>query len=183
MSNQKLRGKDLKSINYESNRLRSLAIDIMSKHYKHISKQEKLDILIAVVEKPEAYLSDSILGILAEEFLAKDKHKEKRVIQVLKEAGDFEVFGRKHIASNAYQQMELAMRLPIAERGALMPDAHQGYGLPIGGVLATKNAVIPYGVGVDIGCRMSLSLLEVELIYLNRHSYRFMPKIVRMDKS
>ena len=29
-----------------------------------------------------------------------------------------------------------------------------GYGLPIGGVLATENAVIPYGVGVDIGCRM-----------------------------
>jgi RNA-splicing ligase RtcB len=31
-------------------------------------------------------------------------------------------------------------------------DAHSGYGLPIGGVLATENAVIPYGVGVDIGC-------------------------------
>ena len=38
-----------------------------------------------------------------------------------------------------------------------MPDAHQGYGLPIGGVLATENAVIPYAVGVDIACRMKLS--------------------------
>nr|WP_075831005.1 RtcB family protein [Deinococcus marmoris] len=44
------------------------------------------------------------------------------------------------------------MRLPITRAGALMPDAHVGYGLPIGGVLATENAVIPYGVGVDIGC-------------------------------
>ncbi len=45
--------------------------------------------------------------------------------------------------------------------GALMPDAHAGYGLPIGGVLATQNAVIPYGVGVDIGCRMCLSILPI----------------------
>lgn len=37
---------------------------------------------------------------------------------------------------------------------ALMPDAHGGKGMPIGGVLATKNAVIPNAVGVDIGCGM-----------------------------
>jgi tRNA-splicing ligase RtcB len=42
-----------------------------------------------------------------------------------------------------------------------MPDAHAGYGLPIGGVLATENAVIPYGVGVDIGCRMCLSVFPM----------------------
>lgn len=42
-----------------------------------------------------------------------------------------------------------------------MPDAHQGYGLPIGGVLATEGAVIPYGVGVDIGCRMCLSIFDI----------------------
>ena len=41
-----------------------------------------------------------------------------------------------------------------------MPDAHQGYGLPIGGVLATDNAVIPYAVGVDIACRMKLTVLD-----------------------
>jgi len=43
-----------------------------------------------------------------------------------------------------------------------MPDAHQGFGLPIGGVLATENAVIPYGVGVDIGCRMCLTLYDID---------------------
>jgi tRNA-splicing ligase RtcB (3'-phosphate/5'-hydroxy nucleic acid ligase) len=37
---------------------------------------------------------------------------------------------------------------------AIMPDAHPGYGMPIGGVLATENAVIPNAVGVDIGCGM-----------------------------
>ncbi len=53
-----------------------------------------------------------------------------------------------------------ACRLPVTLAGALMPDAHVGYGLPIGGVLATDNSVIPYGVGVDIACRMKMSVLD-----------------------
>jgi tRNA-splicing ligase RtcB len=59
-------------------------------------------------------------------------------------------------------QMATAAELPVAVRGALMPDAHQGYGLPIGGVLATDNAVIPYAVGVDIACRMRLSVFGID---------------------
>ncbi len=59
-------------------------------------------------------------------------------------------------------QMKSAAELPVAVRGALMPDAHQGYGLPIGGVLATDNAVIPYAVGVDIACRMRMSVFDVD---------------------
>lgn len=58
-------------------------------------------------------------------------------------------------------QMEHAVSLPVAVAGALMPDAHPGYGLPIGGVLATDNAVIPFAVGVDIACRMKLSVLDI----------------------
>ncbi|MBV8215280.1 MAG: RtcB family protein [Verrucomicrobia bacterium] len=56
--------------------------------------------------------------------------------------------------------MAEACRLPVSLAGALMPDAHVGYGLPIGGVLATDNTVIPYGVGVDIACRMKMSVLD-----------------------
>jgi tRNA-splicing ligase RtcB len=59
------------------------------------------------------------------------------------------------------RQIENACTLPVAVRGALMPDAHVGYGLPIGGVLATENAVIPYAVGVDIACRMKMSILDM----------------------
>jgi tRNA-splicing ligase RtcB len=51
----------------------------------------------------------------------------------------------------------------VAVAGALMPDAHVGYGLPIGGVLATDNAVIPFAVGVDIACRMKLTVLDLRL--------------------
>ncbi|MDX2145988.1 MAG: RtcB family protein [Planctomycetota bacterium] len=59
------------------------------------------------------------------------------------------------------QQMLIACGLPVATSAALMPDAHVGYGLPIGGVLATRDAVIPYAVGVDIACRMKLSVLDL----------------------
>jgi len=61
----------------------------------------------------------------------------------------------------AVMQMEKACLLPVSVAGALMPDAHVGYGLPIGGVLATENAVIPYAVGVDIACRMKLTVLDI----------------------
>jgi tRNA-splicing ligase RtcB len=70
--------------------------------------------------------------------------------------------------------MAAAMKLPVSIAGALMPDAHQGYGLPIGGVLATRNAVIPYGVGVDIGCRMALTVFDIPAAHLeeNRAQYK-----------
>ena len=74
----------------------------------------------------------------------------------------FNVFGSEHIEEGAMHQMYTAAKLPVAVAGALMPDAHHGYGLPIGGVLATENAVIPYGVGVDIGCRMCLSIFDID---------------------
>lgn len=67
-----------------------------------------------------------------------------------------------NIADNAKEQMDLAASLPIAEKAALMPDAHLGYGLPIGGVLAVKNAIIPNAVGVDIACRMRMSILPID---------------------
>ena len=71
--------------------------------------------------------------------------------------------------ANARQQMENACQLPVSVAAALMPDAHVGYGLPIGGVLATDNAVIPYAVGVDIACRVKLTVLDLPLDYLRRH--------------
>ena len=64
------------------------------------------------------------------------------------------------LESDALRQMRNACSLPVAVAGALMPDAHVGYGLPIGGVLATENAVIPFGVGVDIGCRMKMTVFD-----------------------
>lgn len=74
----------------------------------------------------------------------------------------------------AVQQMRDAASLAVAVGGALMPDAHVGYGLPIGGVLAVAQAVIPYAVGVDIACRMRLSVLDwpVESLQTRRDELR-----------
>jgi tRNA-splicing ligase RtcB len=82
-------------------------------------------------------------------------------VQTLRDApAPFRVYGEigEDIAPVAISQLELALRLPIALGGALMPDAHVGYALPIGGVFAAHRAVSPAMVGVDIGCRMHLSL-------------------------
>jgi tRNA-splicing ligase RtcB len=54
-----------------------------------------------------------------------------------------------------------------------MPDAHLGYGLPIGGVLATDNAVIPYAVGVDIACRMMMTVFDLPPERLAEDETRF----------
>jgi tRNA-splicing ligase RtcB (3'-phosphate/5'-hydroxy nucleic acid ligase) len=77
------------------------------------------------------------------------------------------------------EQMKNACKLPVAWRGALMPDAHVGYGLPIGGVLATRNAVIPYAVGVDIACRMKLTVLDLPPSLLESNQARLRDAIVR----
>lgn len=85
----------------------------------------------------------------------------------------YPVWGAELIDAGARQQMDNAMRLPVTVAGALMPDAHVGYGLPIGGVLATHEAVIPYAVGVDIACRMRLSVFDASAIVLNQQKGRF----------
>jgi len=77
-----------------------------------------------------------------------------------------------HLEAAAVEQMVNACNLPVAVRGALMPDAHVGYGLPIGGVLATRNAVIPYAVGVDIACRVKLSVYDLPVAEIEREPER-----------
>jgi tRNA-splicing ligase RtcB len=69
----------------------------------------------------------------------------------------------RDLEPESIRQMDNACKLPVAVRGALMADAHRGYGLPIGGVLATRNAVIPYAVGVDIACRVKMSVVDLPI--------------------
>ncbi|HYG36503.1 MAG TPA: RtcB family protein, partial [Clostridia bacterium] len=77
----------------------------------------------------------------------------------------------------ALKQMNRACQLPVAVAGALMPDAHVGCGLPIGGVLATENAVIPFAVGVDIACRMKLTVLDLPMRELAENRERLIGAI------
>ena len=106
-----------------------------------------------VVENADQYTADELFGDLARLIV------EEREF-VLPAPISYRTWGTE-IDDGAHGQMRQACGLPIARGAALMPDAHVGYGLPIGGVLATENAVIPYAVGVDIACRMKLSVLDV----------------------
>lgn len=160
MAKLKLTGKELRSIGYPEGPVISIAMNIMEKKYKHLAKEDALEILSAILQSPNQYAHDGVLNKIAEALLPKPKVGGDEL--PLKEEGiDFNIFGAEGIEQGALQQMHTAAKLPVAVAGALMPDAHHGYGLPIGGVLATENAVIPYGVGVDIGCRMCLSIFDI----------------------
>lgn len=78
----------------------------------------------------------------------------------------------------ALDQAKNLANLNIAFRHiALMPDAHQGYGMPIGGVMATKDAIVPNAVGVDIGCGMCS--LRTDLKHLEQKGLKEIMSIIR----
>ncbi len=118
-----------------------------------------------VVANPDVYLADEFYGELATALI--ESAASAAAVAAL-EPIEYQKWGSDFDASSL-QQIQNACRLPIARGAALMPDAHSGYGLPIGGVLACENAVIPYGVGVDIACRMKLTItdLPVEVLETN----------------
>ncbi|HVK96879.1 MAG TPA: RtcB family protein [Flavisolibacter sp.] len=171
MPKLKLTGKELRKIGYPEGPVISIAMNTMEKSFKHLSKEEALEILGSILQSPNQYAHDGKLGKIAEALLPKPK-KEQNEIPLVDKGIHFNVFGAEGIEHGALQQMITASKIPIAVAGALMPDAHAGYGLPIGGVLATENAVMPYGVGVDIGCRMCLSIFDIKPEDLiNKHDY------------
>jgi len=161
MSKLKLTGKKLRAIGFSEGPVISIAMNTMQKNFKHHSKEEALEILKRILEKPEEFKDDPIFSAIADQLIPKPAAAGAE-LSLNKTGIQFNVFGQEYIQEGAMHQMYTAAKLPIAVAGALMPDAHSGYGLPIGGVLATENAVIPYGVGVDIGCRMCLSVFDID---------------------
>ncbi|HEV2455762.1 MAG TPA: RtcB family protein [Verrucomicrobiae bacterium] len=107
----------------------------------------------AIVANPEAFVNDPLRGGFAKVLLNAPPPPRAEPVKYRQWGSGLE--------ADAIMQMEKACLLPVSVAGALMPDAHVGYGLPIGGVLATENAVIPYAVGVDIACRMKMTVLDL----------------------
>jgi tRNA-splicing ligase RtcB len=161
MAKLNLRGKDLRAIGYPEGPVISIAMNVMEKHYKFEKEEVVMNVLKSILAAPVEYANDAVLGLIAQQLMPKPE-VEGAEISLNKTGIQFNVFGKEHIEEGAMNQMYQAAKLPVAVAGALMPDAHSGYGLPIGGVLATENAVIPYGVGVDIGCRMCLSVFDID---------------------
>ena len=155
-------GKILKLNGWPDGKIIGLAKDAASHLFEQgLDRDSVLARLSAVRADPGSFLADASLAELARECLRVSQPKEEEQTELRGEAIPYPIWGRENIDDTSLAQMDNAMRLPISVAGALMPDAHVGYGLPIGGVLATDNAVIPYAVGVDIACKMHLSIYEV----------------------
>jgi tRNA-splicing ligase RtcB (3'-phosphate/5'-hydroxy nucleic acid ligase) len=158
----KFNRKTLINLGLHDNKTISIALGIIHRYKKKSSFDVVCAEILNVIKTPEEFISDSPWNKLAQCFLNKPIQEE---CTLLEQAAPFQIFGESEIDAQTIAQMYNALKLPVAEKGALMPDAHLGYGLPIGGVLACKNAIIPYAVGVDIGCRMSLSIFDANSSY------------------
>ncbi|MBX9850532.1 MAG: RtcB family protein [Cytophagaceae bacterium] len=166
MSTKVLSGKDLRKIGFPEGRVIGVIVATLDRFYKNKSKTFKLDLMKDLYEHPDKYEKDEVLGRVVYEL--RNKTEKKEMIELNPSRLEYKTYGGQDIEEGAKNQMEIAMKLPVTLAGALMPDAHQGYGLPIGGVLATENAVIPYGVGVDIGCKMCLTLYDLPVAHLEQ---------------
>ena len=179
MAKLKLRGNDLTAIGFPKNKSVTIALDAMKTHYKRETKEKVLALLKEVLARPKEFMGDGIFGRVAEALLEAKKTEARHLNPT---RAPFTIFGENGIEPAAKDQLYTALKLPISKAGALMPDGHSGYGLPIGGVLATHNAVIPYGVGVDIGCRMCLSLYDINPSLIDGHKDRYTGILEKQSK-
>jgi tRNA-splicing ligase RtcB (3'-phosphate/5'-hydroxy nucleic acid ligase) len=132
--------------------------------------------LTRVAAAPATFVDDEHYGALAQQLL--DHRSAADAFHPRASDAPYQIWGRD-LEADAVKQMQNACKLPVAVSGALMPDAHVGYGLPIGGVLATREAVIPYAVGVDIACRMKMSVLDLPVDALADQKARLTAAIER----
>lgn len=175
---RKITGKELLDLGYPEGKVIGIALETVKQYFEIYGIEETSKALKSVLSKPEGFVNDKQLSAIARELL-----QPKDDVLPLRDTPDlYKVYGAEGIEQGAVKQIEMAMRLPVARAGALMPDAHQGYGLPIGGVLATENAVIPYGVGVDIGCRMCMTIYDIPENILSERKDDLRKMLIRNTK-
>jgi tRNA-splicing ligase RtcB len=174
-------GTDLRNAGFKAAPSMGVALSIIE-GLKKPDKKKLLNELKNVRADPFLYIGHERWSPVAEALVAESERAAANERIELLEPKPYTVYGAGQIEEGALSQMETAMRLPVTAAGALMPDAHQGYGLPIGGVLATKNAVIPYGVGVDIGCRMCMSVYDIPASFFEQHQSFFKRELLAHSK-
>ena len=172
-----IKPKELKRLGYTDDIARSMVTEIVAKHCKHTSEEEITATLQDLYKHPESYKVDNVWRKVAE--VLSPSKAEVSTYELRATSLPYTIYGAENIDQLAKSQMEMAMRLPVTVSGALMPDGCAGYGLPIGGVLATTDdVVIPYAVGKDIGCRMSLTILDAEADFLEKHQDRAVEALI-----
>jgi tRNA-splicing ligase RtcB (3'-phosphate/5'-hydroxy nucleic acid ligase) len=141
-----------------------IGVQLAAKHGE-LRGNEVKKLIARVLTEPSAYDADPYFSDLARELIEASNFVEPEPIA-------YQTWGTE-IDDVCHSQMRHACALPMAVGAALMPDAHVGYGLPIGGVIALDNAVVPYAVGVDIACRMKLSVIDIPPSQLTDNVHRF----------
>lgn len=172
---------DLMAVGFTPGRSLRMAIKLGEK-MDQLSKDEMLVHLKNILNQPENFLDDEVYADLASSLIEEASLLEDDTIALKEVGADYIMYGADNIEDRAKIQMAVAMKLPVTVAGALMPDAHPGYGLPIGGVLATKNAIIPYGVGVDIGCRMALSIYDIPVTHFFENESKYKRELIAQTK-
>ena len=122
-----------------------------------LHRKQARKIVKSLMKEPQSYLADKDWASAAKLLMP----PEDKIIALNLNGCPIKIYGKHMIEEGALNQIDIASKLPISIQAALMPDGHQGYGLPIGGCLATDNVVIPYAVGVDIACRMHMSITDI----------------------
>lgn len=142
------------------------AVEVFKLHRP--GREDAREAVRRVLDDPAAMVGDPVWGAVAEAVMGAPPAVRRDVPAPLK------IWGRvgEDIDRASVDQARRACELPISVAAALMPDAHVGYGLPIGGVLATRGAVIPYAVGVDIACRMKVTVLDLPVDLLDSDAGR-----------
>lgn len=157
--NEIMKKRELYNLGILKGKPMDLAIGIVRQFAKAgMSKEDMQAKLAGLAEKPEDYKDDEKLTELASALI--ESSEARAGFEERTEPAPYQSWG-SDFDETSLQQIENACKLPISVAGALMPDAHTGYGLPIGGVLATRNAVIPYAVGMDIACRMKMTVFDM----------------------
>jgi tRNA-splicing ligase RtcB len=170
-------GKDLIKLGYKPGPSMGVALKLIPPALAALGDRVIEDDLRAILKEPSAYKQHTHWAMLAEALIEESAARERAYVERAQPA-PFRIWGTG-LEPGAVEQIRNASRLPVAVVGALMPDAHQGYGLPIGGVLATENAVIPYAVGVDIACRMKLSVFDIPASDLKRLDAQLVKALTR----
>lgn len=166
-----MNGNDLQKLGYKPGKTIGLALNAARQAQADgVTEEEIRQALAAVLAAPEEHTEDGPYKALARELVKLNIQPQGYHLETF---APYQIWGEAHIDSEAIAQLKRAVRLPVSVRGALMPDAHVGYGLPIGGVLATHNSVIPYAVGVDIACRMRITIFDASPYVLEQKREKF----------
>ena len=132
-----MKGRDIGRLGIPKGACFDAAIDALRS--AHAAGRDDRDLqreLARVAKAPAEHLDDALWGALAA--LLVEANSSAPPFAPREGAAPCRIFG-EHLEEGALEQIRNACRLPVAVAAALMPDAHQGYGLPIGGVLATDE--------------------------------------------